>query len=61
MLWHAGGAPFRRDSRQQFPFNRRIRVKSKFMPILGVFKIGAFLTESVFRVLQKAQFNKILS
>ena len=27
MLWHAGGAQFRRDSRQQFQFNRRIRVK----------------------------------
>jgi len=27
MLWHAGGAQFRRDSRQQFQFNRRIRVQ----------------------------------
>lgn len=26
MLWHAGGAQFRRDSRQQLQFNRRIRV-----------------------------------
>jgi hypothetical protein len=25
MLWHAGGVPFRGDSRQQFHFNRRIR------------------------------------
>ena len=29
MLWHAGGAQFRGDSRQQFQFNRRIRVNSK--------------------------------
>jgi hypothetical protein len=27
MIWRAGGAGFRRDSRQQFQFNRRIRVK----------------------------------
>ena len=28
MIWRAGGAGFRRDSRRQFQFNRRFRVQS---------------------------------
>ena len=33
MLWHAGGAQFRGDSRQQFQFNRRIRVQDERLAI----------------------------
>ena len=35
MLWHAGGAQFRRDSRQQFQFNRRIRANQTMSSAFG--------------------------